>query len=155
MVVPPLLGSRASVYQYVEPFGTVFFLSPSVLLWVIAGAVLVASAVVPRFYCRYACPLGASLGLLSFLSFRRIARVPQCDVCKVCEQRCPTGAIRGPEIDFPECVRCNVCEVQLREKAGVCRHDMDEVRSRLVDIQMGRWPVDVRPASGSVERHRG
>ncbi len=155
VVVPPLLGSRASVYQYVEPFGTVFFLSPSVLLWVIAGAVLVASAVVPRFYCRYACPLGASLGLLSFLSFRRIARVPQCDVCKVCEQRCPTGAIRGPEIDFPECVRCNVCEVQLREQAGVCRHDMDEVRSRLVDIQMGRWPVDVRPASGSVERHRG
>ena len=41
-------------------FGTVFFLSPDVLLWSIAGVFLLASAIVPRFYCRYACPLGAA-----------------------------------------------------------------------------------------------
>ena len=144
VVVPALLGSRVSVYQYVEPFGTVFFLSPSLLLWTIAGAVLVSCVVVPRFYCRYACPLGASLALLSFVSPRRIRRVPQCDVCKVCEQKCPTRAIRGPEIDFPECVRCNVCEVQLAEKTGVCRHDMDYVRARLVNIEVGPTPVESR-----------
>ena len=137
VVVPPLLGSRASIYQYVEPFGTVFFLSPSALLWAIAAVILLASVVVPRFYCRYACPLGAALAVLSLVSLRRIERVPQCTVCKVCEQKCPTGAIRGPEIGFPECVRCNVCEVLLREKRGVCRHSMEDVRVRLVNIEIG------------------
>lgn len=144
VLLPPLLGSRLSIYPWVEPFGTVFFLSPSVLLWSIAGGILLASVFVPRFYCRYACPLGAFLGLLSFVSLRRIRRVPQCDVCKVCEQRCPTGAIRGPEIDFPECVRCNVCEVQLRDRRGVCRHDMDEVRARLVNIELGPVALEGR-----------
>lgn len=146
VVLPAVFGAGFTIYPYVEPFGTVFFLSPSVLLWSIALVILTASAVVPRFYCRYACPLGASLGLLSILSLRRIERVPQCDVCKVCEQSCPTGAIRGPEIDFPECVRCNVCEVKLRDRAGVCRHDMDDVRARLVNIELGSRSVGVTDA---------
>lgn len=137
VVVPALLGSRVSVYQYVEPFGTVFFLSTSLLFWAIAGGVLVASVVVPRFYCRYACPLGAALALTSLLAVRRIRRVEQCDLCKVCEQRCPTGAIRGPAIDFKECVRCNVCEVALIEQHGVCRHDMETIRPRLVQLTVG------------------
>ena len=127
--------AHIGVYQYFEPFGTVFYLSSSPLLWSIAGGFLVASAVVPRFYCRYACPLGAALGVASFLSVFRIRRVEQCTPCKVCENVCPTGAIRGPEIDFKECVRCNVCETKLLIKAGVCRHSIEFVRSRLVQLK--------------------
>ena len=138
VLLPAIAGIHASLYQYVEPFGTVFFLSPSLLLWAIAGTFLAASAVVPRFYCRYACPLGAALAVTSFLSLTRIRRVEQCQHCKVCEQHCPTGAIEGPDIDFKECVRCNVCETKLIEKAGVCQHDMKEVRSRLVPLKVGR-----------------
>jgi polyferredoxin len=138
ILIPALLGSRASLYQYFEPFGTVFFLSPSVLLWAIAGSFLVAAAVVPRFYCRYACPLGAGLAIASFLSIRRIGRVEQCDHCKVCEQNCPTGAITGPAIDFKECVRCNRCETNLIEQVGVCRHDMEKIRPRLVQLEVQR-----------------
>jgi len=137
IVVPALAGSHVRLYQYFEPFGTVFFRSPSVLLWSIALAFLAASVVVPRFYCRYACPLGAALGLLSFVSFRRIGRVEQCTLCTVCEHKCPTGAIRRAEIDFPECVRCNVCEVQLRDRTGTCRHDMETIRPRLVQLEVG------------------
>ena len=127
--------AHIGVYQYFEPFGTVFYLSTSPLLWSIAGGFLVASAVVPRFYCRYACPLGAALGVASLLAVFRIRRVEQCAPCKVCQTACPTGAIRGPEIDFKECVRCNVCETKLLTKAGVCRHSMDFVRARLVHLK--------------------
>ena len=127
--------AHIGVDQYFEPFGTVFYLSSSPLLWSIAGGFLVASAVVPRFYCRYACPLGAALGVASLLSVFRIRRVEQCAPCKVCEHACPTGAIRGPEIDFKECVRCNVCETKLLTKAGVCRHSIEFVRSRLVQLK--------------------
>ena len=135
IVIPALLGSHVSLYQYFEPFGTVFFRSPSLFFWGIAGVFLLASVIVPRFYCRYACPLGAALAIGSLVSLKRIGRVEHCDHCKVCEQACPTGAIRGPEIDFKECVRCNACEVLLGEKRGVCRHDMDEIRPRLVQLQ--------------------
>ena len=135
ILVLAVVRSDISIYGYFEPFGTVFFWSSSVLMWSIAGAVLLASAVIPRFYCRYACPLGAALGVASLVSLFRIPRVEQCEVCKVCEQSCPTGAISGPDIDFKECVRCNICEVKLLTKAGVCRHDMEEVRSRLVQLQ--------------------
>ncbi|MCH8811524.1 MAG: 4Fe-4S binding protein [Gemmatimonadetes bacterium] len=129
-----LVWADGSVMQYFEPFGTVFYLSPSLLLWAIAIGTLVVSAIVPRFYCRYACPLGAALGLASLLSPFRIGRVEQCDVCKVCEQSCPTGAIKGPSIDFKECVRCNICEIKLLTRAGTCGHDMDEIRPRLVQL---------------------
>lgn len=136
VLAPVLVGSSITIFQYFEPFGTVFYWSSSVLLWTIAGGILVASAVVPRFYCRYACPLGAALALGSLVAPFRIRRVEQCDFCKVCEQKCPTGAIEGPEIDFKECVRCNICEIQLIEKTGACGHEMEVIRSRLVKLPM-------------------
>jgi NosR/NirI family nitrous oxide reductase transcriptional regulator len=136
IVVPAAFGVHASVYQYFEPFGTVFFLSSSWVLWTIALAFIAASAVIPRFYCRYACPLGAALALASIVALKRIDRVEQCNHCRVCENDCPTGAIRGPDIDFKECVRCNICETNLIEQAGVCGHEMETVRPRLVQLKM-------------------
>ncbi len=136
ILIPAIAGSHVSLYQYVEPFGTVFFPSTSVLLWGIALSFLVASAIVPRFYCRYVCPLGAALAIGSLVSLNRIRRVEQCGHCKVCEHACPTAAIRGDLVDFKECVRCNVCETKLIEKAGVCRHDMEKVRPRLVQLRV-------------------
>jgi len=135
IVAAALATSQSSVYAYFEPFGTVFFLSRSPLLWTIAGLFLVVSAIIPRFYCRYACPLGAALAVGSLVTLRRIPRVAHCTHCKVCEQDCPTGAITGPDIDFKECVRCNDCETKLIERAGVCRHDLDDVRQRLVQVE--------------------
>ena len=137
ILIPAIVGSRASLYQYFEPFGTVFFGSRSLVLWGIAATLLVASAIVPRFYCRYACPLGAALALTSLISLRRIRRVEHCDYCVVCEEKCPTGAIRGGDIDFKECVRCNICEIKLIERAGVCAHELDEFLPRLVPLRVG------------------
>ena len=130
LIVLALTYSELSVFQYFEPFGTIFYQSQSILLWGILLAFLAASSVVSRFYCRYACPLGAALGVVSLLSPWRIARVQQCQVCSVCEHACPTGAIRGPDIDFKECVRCDVCESKLISKAGVCKHSVEEVLAR-------------------------
>ncbi len=134
IIIMALVQSDISIFQYFEPFGTLFFYSTSIVLWTILVLILLASAVVKRFYCRYACPLGAALGVLSLVSLRRIRRVPQCTVCKVCEHACPTGAIRNQHIDFKECVRCDVCESKLIEKAGVCRHSVASLTSRGVTL---------------------
>ncbi|MDP1933116.1 MAG: 4Fe-4S binding protein [Gammaproteobacteria bacterium] len=130
-----LTNPDISIFQYFEPFGTVFFFSPSTTLWVILIAILIACVLVERFYCRYVCPLGAALGVMSLLSPLRIKRVPQCTLCKVCESACPTGAIRREVIDFKECVRCDVCEIKLIKLAGTCRHPMEEITRRQRDKQ--------------------
>ena len=131
LIVMALSFTNLSLFQYFEPFGTIFYFSQSYLLWGILAAFIFATIVIPRFYCRYACPLGAALGVAALVSPWRISRVPQCDVCKVCERSCPTGAIRGPEIDFKECVRCDICESKLIARSGVCKHDMDTVNIRI------------------------
>ena len=130
LVVMALAYSELSLFQYFEPFGTIFYISQSVVLWLILLVFLMASVFISRFYCRYACPLGAALGLTALLSPWRIKRVEQCQVCKVCEHACPTGAIRGSEIDFKECVRCDICEIKLVDKTGVCKHSVEEVAAR-------------------------
>jgi Na+-translocating ferredoxin:NAD+ oxidoreductase RnfG subunit len=68
-----LIGSASifpelTLFHFFEPFGTVFYFSQSFLLWGILLVFLVGAALVPRFYCRYACPLGAALGIGSLIS---------------------------------------------------------------------------------------
>ena len=122
-----IVAEQVSLFQYFEPFGTLFFMDGTLALFSILIAFLAACFVVPRFYCRYACPLGAALGVVAMVSPWRIQRVPQCGLCIVCEQACPTGAIRRQNIDFKECVRCDICDVKLIKQAGTCRHDMTHV----------------------------
>ena len=133
LIVMSISFANLSLFQYFEPFGTVFYFSQSYILWTILALFILGSVFISRFYCRYVCPLGAALGIASLISPWRISRVSQCDVCKVCEHSCPTGAIRGPKIDFKECVRCDICETKLINRAGVCKHDMETVAVRIKD----------------------
>jgi len=136
IVAVALIDNSISVFQYLEPFGTLFYFSQSLLLWAILIAILIGCVLVDRFYCRYLCPLGAALALIALISPFRIKRVPQCNICKVCEHACPTGAIRGPDIDFKECVRCDLCEIKLIEKAGTCRHSVGDIIQRSKDTDI-------------------
>lgn len=97
------------VYQYVEPFW-MFTLVGTTPMWVGLGVLLVASAFVRNLYCRFLCPLGAALGVLSNLTVFRIRRWSECSTCRICEKTCEWGAIQGPKILVTECVRCDDCE---------------------------------------------
>jgi len=130
-----LAYSELSLFQYFEPFGTLFYQSQSVVLWLILAAFMIGIVFIKRFYCRYVCPLGAALGVISLVSPFRIKRVAQCEVCTHCEHACPTGAIKAEKIDFKECVRCDICESKLIARSGVCKHPVEEVQSRLKDWQ--------------------
>jgi polyferredoxin len=98
-----------SVYRYVEPFW-MFGLYGTTSLWIAVAALLVATVFVRNLYCRFLCPVGATLGLLSNLTVFRIKRWSECKTCKLCEKTCEWGAIRGPKILVSECVRCDDCE---------------------------------------------
>ncbi len=109
-VVLYFLATRdMSIYRYVEPFW-LFGGQASAALWIALGVMLVATVFVRNLYCRFLCPLGAALGLLSKVTIFGIKRWSECNSCKICEKTCQWGAIDGPKIIMTECVRCDDCE---------------------------------------------
>ena len=95
--------------RYVEPFW-MFSLFGSTGMWIGLAVLLVATMFVRNLYCRFLCPVGAALGIISNLTVFRIKRWSECSTCKICEKTCEWGAIRGPKIIASECVRCDDCE---------------------------------------------
>ena len=98
-----------SVYRYVEPFW-MFSLFGTTPMWIGLAVLLVATVFVRNLYCRFLCPVGALLGVISKLTVFKIKRWSECNSCKICEKTCEWGAIRGPKIIESECVRCDDCE---------------------------------------------
>jgi NosR/NirI family transcriptional regulator, nitrous oxide reductase regulator len=99
----------ASPIRYAEPFW-MFGLFGTTGMWIGLGVLLLATVFVRNLYCRFLCPVGATLGLMSALTVFRIKRWSECNTCKICEKTCEWGAIRGPQIVKRECVRCDDCE---------------------------------------------
>jgi NosR/NirI family transcriptional regulator, nitrous oxide reductase regulator len=95
--------------RYAEPFW-MFSLFGTTGMWAGLAVLLVATVFVRNLYCRFLCPVGAMLGLISNLTVFRIKRWSECTSCKICEKTCEWGAIRGPRIVASECVRCDDCE---------------------------------------------
>ena len=70
------------------------------------------SMLVQNFWCRYLCPYGALLGLVSLLSPVKIRRDPEaCIDCAKCAHACPAAlpVDRLPQIRSAECSACMVC----------------------------------------------
>jgi polyferredoxin len=80
--------------------------------YLVAVVVLVLSFFIPRFWCKYTCPLGGVLSLVGHLSLLRIRRNPSsCKGCAVCEIPCPVGiavASANPVINT-NCIGCLAC----------------------------------------------
>jgi polyferredoxin len=130
------------IYRYIEPFW-MFSFHGSVVMWIGLGVLLTATVFVRNLYCRYLCPVGAALGVLSNLTVFRIKRWKECNSCKICEKTCEWGAIRGPRIVKSECVRCDDCE-RLYMDQKKCPHwiiILKKQGTRLVPAGAGRAPA--------------
>ncbi len=88
----------------------------TVLYFVIA--VLVVGLFVDRSWCKYACPLGAAIGLFGKLSPTRVSRDEDlCISCSICSRACPMNIDVAnkkyvKDLDCNTCVKCvDVCPV--------------------------------------------
>lgn len=72
---------------------------------------LLANIVERRFWCRYLCPLGATIGLLSKFSLFKRNVSESCVSCGHCTPTCPMGAISHDDFksDPAECIVCMDC----------------------------------------------
>lgn len=90
------LGSDYVVCAY-DPFVGFFRLGAPAHMLFLGLVLLVVGMFVGRAYCRFICPYGVLLRLLSPLSRRRVSITPsKCIDCRLCERSCPFGAIRVP-----------------------------------------------------------
>jgi len=160
VTVPPALEQRASYikyglliaavgyylatrqitfYRYIEPFW-MFTREGTTVLWIMLAVLLVASVFVRNLYCRFLCPLGAALGLLSTLTVFKIKRWNECGQCKLCEKTCEWGAIRKRKIILTECVRCDDCE-RLYDDKTRCPHWLLEAKRKARAALAGLTPA--------------
>ncbi len=88
------------------------------LIFVIFSAAILLNLLIPRFYCRFICPLGALFGIIDRFAIRRIGKkAKECINCKLCECHCEGGCEPSGNIRISECVLCFNC-------LNVCKDDL-------------------------------
>lgn len=115
IAMPPnmmVLFFIADYYKIVDVRMMMFFTEmTSLTLWVLIG-LGVLSLLYKNFWCRYLCPYGALLGLLSRLSPFNIRRNEEkCIHCHACTQHCPTliDVESKAVVKSEECFGCMTC----------------------------------------------
>jgi len=129
----PIGAFSDSPFSVLSPSGSLFAYIPWMILWnpnvlanagffawvkmAILVAVIVPSIYIPRFFCRYICPMGALLEPFSKYKALRLhwdATLPREDLNTVLDDVCPMG-VQVPKdyssdyIDNPACINCGKC----------------------------------------------
>jgi ferredoxin len=112
--------------------GTFFSLSPSPRFYegsFLIGAIFLSAVLlnlyIPRFYCRFICPLGALFGLLGRYAIWRIGKSEdKCPDCLMCEKDCEGACSPSAKIRTCECVLCMNC-------LHACPHDLIGFRTQV------------------------
>ncbi|WP_018992001.1 NosR/NirI family protein [Aromatoleum toluclasticum] len=99
----------------VEPFKTTFLVGLFNRSWpytLFAAGLLGLSIFTERPFCKYLCPLGASLAMPSTFRWFGLKRKQECSSCKACAVGCGSQAIdENGRIDHRECLHCLDCMV--------------------------------------------
>ncbi|MGL5390880.1 MAG: 4Fe-4S binding protein [Shewanella sp.] len=105
-----------------------FFITPGLVTIICFGAILALAAWRRQGFCRYLCPYGALLGLLSFASPLKIRRSPHhCLIeskgmkCDKCSRACPANIIVHTKttVRSDECQACMRCVAACPKSAAL------------------------------------
>lgn len=93
-----------------DPFVGFFRLTGSANILIFGGMLLAIGTVLGRPYCRYLCPYGALLALLSRFSWKGVTITPDKELdCGLCNEACPYGAIAEMRAVRSSCLFCARC----------------------------------------------
>lgn len=116
LVLMPAAGVGGFIFSDYHKIADVrlldFFLHLSATALTIIVFLAVLSVFVRNAFCRYGCPYGALLGLVSMFSPAKVTRHADiCVSCGVCSQVCPSylPVMSATRLRSPECIGCWRC----------------------------------------------
>jgi len=109
-----------SLYSFLEsPYNKIadikmllFFMNMSKFTAIVLIVLVIASIFIYNFWCRYLCPYGALLGIISYFSPFKIRRNKEtCTDCKACTGICPSYILvhKLDVVKSDECMSCLKC----------------------------------------------
>jgi len=111
--LPMLQGFLGGDYHAVSDVKLLqLFRSPSVTTLAVVGLLVALSIPLRNPFCRFLCPYGALLSLVSLASPLAVQRdLKKCVSCGVCSQVCPSriDVMHANRINNPECLGCWRC----------------------------------------------
>ena len=121
-VVVLTYNAASLIFLEVDPYYAMYhFFTDEVTIGslVVLGATLIGSLFVERPWCKYACPYGAFLGLVSKISIFKIKRnTDTCTSCSLCNINCPMNIdIQNKKVVYDGlCNKCLKCTDD-----GICK----------------------------------
>jgi NosR/NirI family transcriptional regulator, nitrous oxide reductase regulator len=89
-------GTDFIICRY-DPFVGFFRINATFMMFAIGAILLLIGVFIARPYCRFLCPYGVLLNLVSRVSKKHVSITPStCIDCRLCENSCPFGAINKP-----------------------------------------------------------
>lgn len=86
--------------------------SLGVVSWIVLAVLVVGAFLVPMFFCRYLCPMGATFDPFSRLGLLKIVRNESaCNMCGACQRKCPQNLAPHSTVKLRhhDCTLCLEC----------------------------------------------
>ena len=120
--IPGTVNLSEPIYDFLKSY-FLSFRKPYYLQAVFIGSIFITilglNFLERRFWCKYLCPLGALLGILSRYSLLKREVSEGCTSCGICASRCQGGAIheKNDVWNNTECLACFDCDDVCPQKA--------------------------------------
>ncbi len=103
------VGRRFLICEW-DPFIGLFRISGTFHMLAIGAVFILAGMFLGRPYCRWLCPYGGLLSILSRVAWKNVRITPDQELdCGLCVDACPYGAISDLRADRGNCVACARC----------------------------------------------
>ena len=147
--------SAAAIEEFMAtPYGIVadvkmlnFFRDISATAAIVIAALVVLSLLIEHFWCRYLCPYGALMGLVSLLSPLKIRRNAQaCIDCDKCAHACPASlpVDKLVQIRSVECTACMAC-IAVCPAEGALQFSLPQRRTPAIAAEPALAPASALP----------
>jgi NosR/NirI family nitrous oxide reductase transcriptional regulator len=141
----------------VEPFKTTFLVGVWNRSWPFVAyfsVLFILAMFVERFFCKYLCPLGASLAIPSTFRWWGLKRKAECGPCKACAVGCGSQAIHptAGHIDRRECLLCLDCMVMYYDEYACPplakeRKTREKAGQPLTRVGMDGYYIPIQPVA--------